>query len=214
MSTEGKIKLLVADNHEMVRYGVKTLLAGTEIEVAAEATTVQAAVKLALEEKFDLLLLDVSMPDGDGLTALGRIKLDKPDLPVLLFSAFDNPANFAKAIALGANGFLLKTCSRDELLDTIRTVAAGENVWSKEKLRSASRSLRAPQPGGSLEASLSDSEGDVLRQIAHGLTNKQIAETLDINCETVKDYVLHVLRKIGVADRTQAALWAVRNGLV
>ena len=101
MPTQGKIKILVADNHEMVRCGVKTLLADTEIEVVAEATTVQATVKLALEKHVDLLLLDVSMPDGDGLTALGRIKLDKPDLPVLLFSAFDNPANYAKAIALG-----------------------------------------------------------------------------------------------------------------
>ena len=108
----------------------------------------------------------------------------------------------------------MKGCSRDEFLETIRTVAAGGNAWSKDKLRRASRSLRTPQPGGSLEASLSDNEGEVLRQIAHGLTNKQIAVALDINCETVKDYVLHVLRKIGVADRTQAALWAVRNGLV
>ena len=156
MPTEGKIQILVADDHEMVRFGVKALLAGTEIKVVAEATTGQAAVKLALEKDVDLVLLDVRMPDGDGLTALGRIKLDKPNLPVLLFSAFDNPASVARAIALGASGFLLKDCSRDELLNTIRTVAAGENAWSKEKLRSASRSLRTPRLAGSLEASLSE----------------------------------------------------------
>ena len=214
MPTEQKIQILLADNHEMVRCGVKTLLAGTEIEVVAEATTIQAAIKLALEKRFDLVLLDVHMPDGDGLTALGRIKLDKPDLPVLLFSAFDNPASIAKAIALGAGGFLLKGCSRDEFLNTIRHVAAGENTWTKEMLRSASRSLRVPRMGGSLEASLSDVEGEVLRQMAHGLTNKQIAVAMKSNEMTVREHVKQILRKVGVADRTQAALWAVRNDLV
>ena len=123
MPTEAKIRLLVADDQEMVRQGVKALLAGTEIKVVAEVATGQAAVKHALETEVDVVLLDVRMPDGDGLTALGRIKLDKPDLPVLLFSAFDNPASIARAIALGASGFLLKDCTRDELLSAIRTAA-------------------------------------------------------------------------------------------
>ena len=117
MPTEAKIRLLVADDQDMVRQGVKALLAGTEIKVVAEVATGQAAVKHALETEVDVVLLDVRMPDGDGLTALGRIKLDKPNLPVLLFSAFDNPASVARAIALGASGFLLKDCSRDELVE-------------------------------------------------------------------------------------------------
>jgi len=213
MPPEHKIQILVADDHEMVRSGLKTLLAGTEIKVVAEAATGQAAVKLALEKPVDLVLLDVRMPDGDGLTALGRIKLDKPALPVLLFSAFDNPANIAKAVALGASGFLLKGCSRDELLRTIRSATAGENIWSNETLRSASRSLRTPRLGGSPEASFSQREGDVLRQMAQGLTNKQVGETLNISYETVKIYVQQILSKLGVVDRTQAALWAVRNDL-
>ena len=118
MPADRKIRLLVADDHEVVRCGVKTLLAGTEIKVLAEATTGQAAVKLALDKQVDLVLLDVRMPDGDGLTALGRIKRGKPDLPVLLFSAFENPASVARAIALGASGFLLKGCRRDELSES------------------------------------------------------------------------------------------------
>src|SRR5208337_3594101 len=109
--------------------------------------------------------LDVRMPDGDGLTTLGRIKLDKPNLPVLLFSAFDNPSSVARAIALGADGFLLKGCSRDELLSAIRTAVAGENAWSNERLRSVSGTLRTPRLAGSLEASLSEREGEVLRQM-------------------------------------------------
>jgi DNA-binding NarL/FixJ family response regulator len=214
MSTEHKIQILVADDHEMVRYGVKTLLAGTDIKVVAEATSGQEAGRLALEKELDLVLMDVRMPDGDGLTALGRIKLDKPKLAVLLFSAFDNSASVARAIALGANGFLLKGCSRDELISAIHTAAGGENTWSREKLRSASRSLRTPRLAGTLEASLSDREGEVLRHMAGGLTNKQISVAMSVSYETVKEHVQHIFRKIGLTDRTQAAVWAVRNNLV
>ena len=214
MPTEAKIRLLVADDQDLVRQGVKALLAGTEIKVVAEVGTGQAAVKRALEEEVDVVLLDVRMPDGDGLTALGRIKLDKPSLPVLLFSAFDNPASVARAIALGASGFLLKDCTREELLSAIRIAATGENVWSREKLRSVSGALRTPRLANNLEVSLSEREGEVLRQMTQGLTNKQIAQAMNISYETVKEHVQHVLRKIGLTDRTQAAVWAVRNDLV
>ena len=213
MPTEPKIRLLVADDHEIVRCGVKTLLADTEIKVISEAATGEAAAKLALERDVDLVLLDVRMPDGDGLSALSRIKLDKPALPVLMFSAFDNPASVARAIALGANGFLSKGCSRDELLGALRATAAGENTWSKEMLRSASRALRT-RGLGTQETSLSEREVEVLRQMARGLTNKQIAVELNISYETVKEHVQHILGKIGVGDRTQAAVWAVRNDVV
>ena len=213
MPAKRKVRLLVVDDQEVIRSGVKSLLVGTEIHVVAEAATSQAATELALETEVDLVLLDIRMPDGDGLTALSRIKLDKPDLPVLLFSAFDNLASVARAVALGANGFLLKGCSHDEFLDTIRTVAAGENAWSKRKLRSACHSLPTPRLVGTLEASLSEREREVLRQMALGLTNKQIAAELNISYETVKEHVQNILQKIGLMDRTQAAVWAVRNGL-
>ena len=213
MPVERKIRLLVADDQEMVRCGVKALLTGTEIKVVAEASTGEAAVKLALEKEVDLVLLDVRMPDGDGLTALGRIKVGKPDLPVLLFSAFDNLASVARAIALGANGFLLKDCSRNELLKAIRRAAAGENTWSRGMLGRASQSLKTP-PVGTLEASLSKREGEMLRQMAHGLNNEQIAAKMKISGNTVKQHTKHILRKIGVRDRTEAAVWAIKNGLM
>ena len=130
MPTEAKIRLLVADDQDVIRQGVKALLAGTEIKVVAEVASGQAAVKQALETEVDVVLLDVRMPDGDGLTALGRIKLDKANLPVLLFSAFDNPASIARAIALGASGFLLKDCAREDLvaLSALRPAAATSGV--------------------------------------------------------------------------------------
>ena len=214
MAPESKIQLLIADDQEMVRQGIKALIAGTEIKVAAEAATGQAAIRLALEKDVDLVLLDVRIPEGDGLTVLGRIKLDKPELSVLLFSAFDNPASVARAIALGADGFLLKDCGRDELLSAIRTVAAGQSAWSHERLRSVSGTLRTPRLAGSLEASLSEREREVLRQMAHGLTNRQIAETMELTYATVTEHIQHLFRKLGVTDRTQAALWALRNDVL
>ncbi len=214
MPTDRTIRLLVADDQEVVRSGVKALLVGTEIEVVAEAACSQAAVKLALEMDVNLVLLDIRMPDGDGLTALSRIKLEKPKLPALLFSAFDNLASVAQAIDLGAGGFLLKGCGRNEFLNAIRVVAAGENSWIGKKRQGASRSLRTPGRVGTLEASLTEREGEVLHEIVLGLSNDQIAVKLEITSETVKEHVQHVLRKLGVGDRTQAAVWAVRNGLV
>jgi DNA-binding NarL/FixJ family response regulator len=91
MTQQSKIRLLIADDHEVLRSGVKAMLAGTEIKVVAEVATGQAAVKYALEHEVDVVLMDVRMPDGDGVTALGRIKLDKPNLPILMFSGYDNP---------------------------------------------------------------------------------------------------------------------------
>ena len=214
MSSESPIRLLLADDQEIVRHGVKAILADTEIKVVAEATTAPAAVKSALEKEVDVVLLDIRIPDGDGLAVLGRIKLDRPDLPVVLFSAFDNPASVAKAVAMGASGFLLKGCDRQELLDTVRAAAAGKGTWSKELLRRASLTMRAPQVGGSLEASLSTTEREILRHISQGLTNKQIAAAMDSKEMIIREHVKQILRKLGLESRTQAALWALRNNLV
>jgi len=208
------IKVLIADDHEMVRHGLKTLLANTDIEVAAEVATGEAAVKWALTHKPDLVLLDVRMPEGDGLTALGRIKLDKPEMPVLILSTFDNPTYIARAVALGASGYLLKSCTRDQLLQAIRVTASGESAWTRDELRRVTGALATPRLAADVEVPLTQRESEVLKQLAYGLTNKEIANTLHISYETVKEHVQHILRKIGVSDRTQAAVWAVRKALV
>jgi DNA-binding NarL/FixJ family response regulator len=214
MTQQDKIRMLIADDHEMTRCGVKSMLAGTEVKIVGEAASGQAAAKDALENDVDVVLMDVRMPDGDGLTALGRIKLDKPDMPVLMFSAFDNPTYVARAVAMGANGYLLKSCTRDELIAAIRTAAAGENCWTRQELRRVTGALATPRITADVEAPLTQREADVLKHLAHGLTNKEIAETLHLSYETVKEHVQHMLRKVGLTDRTQAAVWAVRNGLV
>ncbi len=211
MAQQSKIRLLIADDHEVVRSGLKSLLQGTEIKVIAAVASGQAAVKFALEKEVDVVLLDVRMPDGDGLTALGRIKLDKPQLPVLILSNFDNPTYIARAVALEAGGYLLKDCPRDQLITAIKTVAAGGNIWTREDLRRMTGALTAQRIPADVEVFLTQRESKVLRQLAYGLTNKQIAEALNISYETVKEHVQHILRKIGVTDRTQAAVWAIRN---
>jgi len=212
--TANKIRLLIADDHEVVRCGLKSMLAGSEVKVVAEVSTGAAAVKYALENEVDVVLMDIRMPDGDGLTALGRIKLDKPDMPVLVLSTFDNPTYVARAVALGAAGYLLKGCTREVLLAGIRTAASGESAWTREELRRVTGALAVPRLNADVEVPLTQRESEVLRQLAYGLTNKEIATTLHISYETVKEHVQHVLRKIGVSDRTQAAVWAVRKELV
>jgi DNA-binding NarL/FixJ family response regulator len=214
MAQQSKIRLLIADDYEVVRSGLKRMLADTEIKVVADVATGQAAVRYALENQVDAVLLDVRMSDGDGLDTLGRIRLDKPDLPIIMLSYSDNPRYVARAVAMGANGYLLKVCSRDELIRAIKTVAAGENLWTRNELRRVTGALATLRIAGDIDVTLTQREMDVLRQLVNGLTNKQIAETLHISYETVKEHVQHILRKIGVTDRTQAAVWALHKKLV
>jgi DNA-binding NarL/FixJ family response regulator len=116
-------------------------------------------------------------------------------------------------VALGASGYLLKTCGRDELLNAIRTAAGGKDLWTRDGLRRVTGALATPRLSTDTEVPLTQREGEVLRHIALGLTNKQIAEAMHISYETVKEHVQHMLGKIGVSDRTQAAVWAVHKGL-
>jgi DNA-binding NarL/FixJ family response regulator len=208
------IKLLIVDDHEVVRSGLKSMLEGSDIKIVAEAATGEAAARLVSKQKFDLVLLDVRMPEGDGLSALGRIKLEKPDLPVLMFSNYDNPTYIARSVALGASGYLLKSISQDKLKEAIELAAGGKTLWTREELRRVTGALTTPRLNSDVEVPLTQRENDVLQQLAYGLTNKEIAKALNISYETVKEHVQHILRKIGVTDRTQAAVWAVRKGLV
>ncbi len=208
------IRILIADDHEVVRCGLRTLLAGTDIEIAAEVASGNAAVRYALENDVDVVVLDIRMPDGDGLTALGRIKLDKPELPILILSTYDNPTYVARSVALGASGYVLKSSGREVLIEAIRKASRGESAWTRDELRRVTGALATPRLTADIEVPLTQRESEVLRQLAYGLTNKEIAAQLHISYETVKEHVQHILRKIGVSDRTQAAVWAVRKELV
>ena len=208
------ISLLVADDHQVVRLGLKNILEGTGVVVTAEATTGEEVLQKVAAEKPDVVLMDVRMPQGDGLHVLGRLKLDYPELPVILFSSYDNPTYIARAVALGGAAYVLKHDTRDRLLETIQLAVRGESAWTREELRRVTGALATPRVVSDVEVPLTQRESEVLRQLANGLTNKEIALALGISYETVKEHVQHILRKIGVSDRTQAAVWAVRKGLV
>jgi DNA-binding NarL/FixJ family response regulator len=208
------IRLLIADDHEVVRTGLVSLMQGTEIDVVAQAANGHDAVRLAREHRPDVALIDIRMNGGDGLEALERLKAESPDLPVLILSTYDNPTYVARAVALKASGYVLKGADREQLLSAIRQAAAGATAWSRDDMRRVAGALSTARVDADIDAPLTRRESEVLRQMAFGLSNREIAGALQIGYETVKEHVQHILRKIGVADRTQAAVWAVRKGLV
>jgi DNA-binding NarL/FixJ family response regulator len=206
------VRVLVADDHEVVRSGLRSLLAAQRIEVVGEAATGAEAVRLAKQLHPQVVLLDVRMPETDGLKALETLRKQLPEIAVIMLSAYDNPTYVARALALGARGYLLKGATGAEIVNAVRKAASGETLWSREEIRRVSGV--SPADTDAAEVSLTKREREVLRQIALGLTNKEIAIALKISYETVKEHVQHLLRKIGVSDRTQAAVWAVRKGIV
>ena len=208
------IRLLIADDHVVVREGVRSMVCDSGIEVVAEAANGNEALQIASETRPDVVLLDIRMPECDGIACLGRIRSELPEIPVLMYSAYENPTYIARAVALGAAGFLVKSTTKDQLLQAIRTTANGETIWTRDELRRVTGALSTPRSTVDLEVPLTKRESEVLKQLALGLSNKEIAQTLTISYETVKEHVQHILRKVGVSDRTQAAVWAVRKGLV
>jgi DNA-binding NarL/FixJ family response regulator len=208
------IRVVIADDHEVVRTGIKSLLHGSEIQIVAQAASGEEAIAAVAKHKPAVAVIDVRIPNGDGLQCLGRIKLDYPETAVVMLSTYDNPTYVARSVALGAAGYVLKGSSGKALIEAIRAAAKGENVWTREELRRVTGALATPRLSADVEVPLTHRESEVLRQLAYGLTNKEIAQALGISYETVKEHVQHILRKIGVTDRTQAAVWAVRNELV
>lgn len=208
------IRMLVADDHEVIRSGMASMLEGTEIEIVGQAGSGEETVSLARELKPDVISLDIRMENGDGLTALEQIREAIPDSKVMILSTFDNPTYVARAHALGAKEYVLKGSSRDQLVDAIRAVAAGKDSPRQGQMSRIAGQMATRNKQPDSEIPLTQRETQVLRHLALGLSNKEIAQSLEISIETVKEHVQHLLRKMGVNDRTQAAVWAVRKGLV
>jgi DNA-binding NarL/FixJ family response regulator len=208
------IRLMVADDHVAIRAGVASLIQGTEIEMVCQAETAEETVKFALACKPDVLLLDVRLTDSDGMSALEEIKRKNPKIAVLIFSATDEVKEMALARKLGAEGFVFKGASRDDLLNNIRRVAAGKDAWSTRQIRQVVCRAAAEALASNDRNPLSPREIEVLRKIMLGLSNDAIAEEMKVNIETVKQHVKHILRKLHVEDRTQAALYSLRTQLL
>jgi DNA-binding NarL/FixJ family response regulator len=208
------VRLLIADDHELVRSGIVSLVADSDIQVVGEAATGKETVQKTREQKPDVVLMDIRMNDGDGLTALEEIHREMPETRIVMLSTYDNPTYIARAHALGASDYVLKGASRDEIVGTITAVAAGNAPSAHGEMHKIAGTMATRQKQADAEVTLTQRETQVLRHLALGLSNKEIGQSLGISVETVKEHVQHLLRKMDVTDRTQAAVWAVRHGLV
>ena len=216
-----KLKVLLADDHPVVRQGLRSLLSvAPDIEIVAEASDGLEAVDMVNEQQPDVVLMDIRMPNLDGLEATRRIKGQSPSVSVILLTMYDNDAYIVDAIKAGAGGYLLKDASRDLLVHTIRAVYSGGILIKTSLLRQAFSSLTTakdialkgkngdpPEMDG-----LTPRERDVLLLMVEGQSNKEIGQALAISEDTAKKHVQAVISKLGVSDRTQAAVKAVRAG--
>ena len=198
-------RVLLVDDHAMVRAGIAALLASTDdLEVAGQAADGEKAVLMRAETRPDVVLMDLSMPGVDGVEATRRMVAEDPDVRIVVLTSFSDRERVSDALAAGAVGYQLKDCEPAELLAAVRAAAAGHVPIDPRVAR-----VLLPQPTGTRPQDLlSPREIEVLRLVAQGLANKQIARSLGITERTVKAHLGRVFRQIGVADRTSAAMWS------
>jgi DNA-binding NarL/FixJ family response regulator len=205
------IRIVIADDHGVVRQGLKMFLGlDPELEVVGEAENGQEAVALAQSLQPDVVLMDLLMPVMDGITAIGAIRASAPEVEVLAVTSVLEDAAVINAIRAGAIGYLLKDTEADELRRAIKAAAQGQVQLAPQAAARLLREVRAPEQ----PEALTERETEVLRLLARGLANKEIATNLSIGEKTVKTHVSHILSKLGVQSRTQAALYAARVGLI
>jgi DNA-binding NarL/FixJ family response regulator len=205
------IRVLLVDDHSVVRQGLRMFLdLDPELEVIGEAGNGLEGVRLARELQPDVVLMDMLMPVMDGITAIGLIRQELPDVEVIALTSVLDDSSVFGAVRAGAIGYLLKDTEADELNRAIKAAAAGQVQLSPAAAARLVREVRTPEN----PETLTDRENDVLKLIARGMSNKEIARELGIGEKTVKTHVSNILGKMGVLSRTQAALQAVRMGLV
>lgn len=222
-------RLLIADDHALVREGMRAMLASEQnLEVVGEAENGREALELCRELRPDLILMDVRMPEMDGLAATREIKGEYPETGILILTTHESPEYLMDAIRAGASGYVLKDSTKQRLLDAVRRVISGESPVNQELAMQAIQHLTdenrryaepLPEPTekrreGALTEPLTDREIEILRSLALGKTNRQVAKELLISLSTVKTHVQHVNIKLGVSDRTQAAVRAAELGLL
>ena len=205
------IDVLITDDHKVVRQGLKMVLdLDPELEVVGEAENGEEALRLARRLEPDVVLMDLVMPVMDGVRATGEIRRELPGTQVVALTSVLEDASVTGAVRAGAIGYLLKNTGADELCRAIKADAEGQVQLAPEAAMRLMREVSAPE---SPEA-LTERESDVLKLVARGMANKQIARSLFIGEKTVKTHVSNILMKLGVNSRTQAALYAARTGLV
>jgi NarL family two-component system response regulator LiaR len=210
------IRVMIVDDHAVVREGLRTYLDLSDtIEVVGEARNGKEAIERAKALKPDVVLMDLLMPEMDGISATRGVKEVSPATNVIVLTSFTDDEHITPALRAGATGYLLKDVSAAELVRAIEGASKGQAQLHPEVARKLMEQIASPvkreEPPG---AALTPRELEVLRLIANGMSNKEIARELVLNERTVKGHVSNILSKLGLADRTQAALYAVREGIV
>jgi DNA-binding NarL/FixJ family response regulator len=209
------ITVMIVDDHAVWRGGVRSLLEETEFEVVGEAASGKEAVTRMDEVQPRLVLLDIRMAGGDGLDGLQAIKAKYPQTVVVMLTTYDNPTYMARAVAGGAAGYLLKGIDPEEMLEKLRAVADGAMLLQPKELVRSLRGVSEKSVGmKELIEPLTAREEEVLRLLSTGMNNRDIAAVLFVAESTVKTHVEHIIGKLGVSDRVQAAVWAARQGMV
>ena len=215
---ESEITLLIADDHPMVRAGLRSMLSDSRIRIVGEANNGREALEMVMKFKPKVVLMDIRMPDMDGIQALEAIKAEKLDTRVIMVTTYRSTAYLLRSLSAGASGFVLKDISREELLAAVYSIAQGTSLVDSLFLQDVLRSLESAEktnesPENPIE-SLTAREMDILRLMVEGLTNQAIGDVLGLSAGTVKGYAQTVMHKLGTNDRTQAAVKAIRLGLV
>lgn len=210
------ISVIIVDDHEIVRKGIRAYLESTsEFKVVAEAASGREALRLVTETVPDVVLMDLIMPDMDGIKTTREIKKISPRTQIVVLTSFHEDVHIFPALRAGAISYILKDVTMDELADTLHRAARREVTFHSLVAERILRSIRGEDPSDDLFfTELTGRELDVLRLIANALPNSQIAEQLSISESTVKGYVSNVLSKLHLSDRTQAAVYAWQKGLV
>ncbi len=207
-------RVVVADDHDLARAGLRGLLSGERgLEVVGEAASGREALELCRRVRPDLLLMDVRMPDMNGLAVTRAIKHESPATSVILFTMYESADYLVEALKAGAAGYLLKGASKMEIVTTVRQVLAGDSVLRPDLVLQLLRQMSGSTVEQLESTQLTRREHDVLRLIVLGQTNREIADTLNLTISTVKTHVEHVIGKLEVSDRTQAAVRAIELGL-
>jgi DNA-binding NarL/FixJ family response regulator len=202
------IRVLLADDHPVVREGLRGMLAAEpDIDVAGEAGSGDEAVSLGRALRPDVILMDLRMPDGDGVTAITRIREDQPGARIIVLTTYDTDADILRAVEAGATGYLLKDTPRAALVNAIRAAARGETVLAPLVAGRLVSRMRMPA-----QEALSTREAEVLAQVARGLTNAEIGRGLHISEATVKTHLGRACAKLGVSGRTAAVTKAMQTG--
>lgn len=208
------IHTLLIEAHEIIRLGMRSIVVDSDIAIASEATNLAEAQSHIANSKFDLIVTDVRAGKDDLLPWLAKTKLEQPRLNILFFSNTENATHIARIYSIGSNGLLPKSASPEQILYAIRMAANGDSLWTKEELKRMSSGLGSAKSIVETDVPITAREAEVLKKIASGCSNREIAQSLGISYETVKEHIQHLFRKVGAGDRTQAAIWAVRQNLV